>query len=315
MKDFVDVNGNSLEIEMVVDSSTPGLMSTEDKTKLDGIANSANAYSHPTTHDPSIITQDASNRFVTDTEKSSWNGKASTAVATTTANGLMSAADKVKLNGIAVGANAYSHPTTHAPSIIVQDASNRFVTDAQITAWNAKAAGTHNHSADNITSGTLPIARGGTGATTAAGIASAIGLANIGYACCAKSTAGTTVTLPQTTITKVPLSTFSTRTDTSVFEISNGGVKVNKAGTVLVCGSVYINLTSNQTPTGCYIYKGTTEIVSQFILQYTSGAMSSGMRIINVAAGDIFYLHTRSYTATTYNANLESTNLCIAYLK
>jgi hypothetical protein len=36
----------------------------------------ANNYVHPISHDPSIITQDSSNRFVTDTEKSTWNGKA-----------------------------------------------------------------------------------------------------------------------------------------------------------------------------------------------------------------------------------------------
>jgi len=42
------------------------------------------------------ITQDTTHRFVTDTEKTTWNGKASTAVATQSANGLMSASDKKK---------------------------------------------------------------------------------------------------------------------------------------------------------------------------------------------------------------------------
>ena len=32
-------------------------------------------YTHPANHPPSIITQDASNRFVSDTEKATWNGK------------------------------------------------------------------------------------------------------------------------------------------------------------------------------------------------------------------------------------------------
>jgi hypothetical protein len=35
----------------------------------------ANNYTHPANHPPSIITQDSTNRFVTDTEKSTWNGK------------------------------------------------------------------------------------------------------------------------------------------------------------------------------------------------------------------------------------------------
>ena len=40
------------------------------------------------------------------------------------------------------------------------------------------AASSHNHSAGNITSGTLPVARGGTGQTTAAGIRNSLGLGN-----------------------------------------------------------------------------------------------------------------------------------------
>ena len=53
---------------------------TAEKTKLSGIASGANNYTHPTNHAPSIIMQDANNRFVTDVEKTTWNGKASTAV-------------------------------------------------------------------------------------------------------------------------------------------------------------------------------------------------------------------------------------------
>ncbi|MHA7966602.1 hypothetical protein ACX93W_21045 [Paenibacillus sp. CAU 1782] len=117
-----------------------GLMSAADKSKLDGIAAGANNYSHPATHPPSIITQDSGNRFVTDGEKAAWNAKAETAAATTSANGLMSAGDKSKLDGIAAGANNYSHPATHPPSVIAQDSGNRFVTDTEKTAWNAKAS-------------------------------------------------------------------------------------------------------------------------------------------------------------------------------
>lgn len=48
---------------------------TAEKNKLGGIAENANNYTHPANHDPSIITQDANNRFVTDSEKNTWNGK------------------------------------------------------------------------------------------------------------------------------------------------------------------------------------------------------------------------------------------------
>jgi len=49
--------------------------SDAEESKLAGIESGANNYTHPTNHSPSIITQDASNRFVSDTEKSTWNGK------------------------------------------------------------------------------------------------------------------------------------------------------------------------------------------------------------------------------------------------
>ncbi len=46
---------------------------------------------------------------------------------------------KSKLDGIAVGANNYTHPSTHPPSIIAQDSNNRFVTDVEKNNWNGKA--------------------------------------------------------------------------------------------------------------------------------------------------------------------------------
>ena len=57
---------------------------------------------------------------ITDAERTTWNAKASTASATTASAGLMSSTDKSKLDGIAAGANKYTHPTTsgnkHIPS-------------------------------------------------------------------------------------------------------------------------------------------------------------------------------------------------------
>ena len=113
---------------------------SEEKAKLAGVAAGANNYQHPATHPASVIVQDSTHRFVTDTEKTTWNGKASTAVATQSANGLMSAADKKKLDGVAAGANNYQHPATHPASVIVQDSTHRFVTDTEKTTWNGKAS-------------------------------------------------------------------------------------------------------------------------------------------------------------------------------
>ncbi|MNH89275.1 hypothetical protein D3C73_417920 [compost metagenome] len=49
-------------------------------------------------------------KHITAAERTAWNAKASTAAATTTAAGLMAAADKAKLDGVAAGANKYVHP-------------------------------------------------------------------------------------------------------------------------------------------------------------------------------------------------------------
>lgn len=42
------------------------------------------------------------------------------------------------VNSLYSGLVNYTHPVNHAPSIITQDASNRFVTDAEKAVWNAK---------------------------------------------------------------------------------------------------------------------------------------------------------------------------------
>ena len=74
---------------------------------------------------------------VTSEEKSNWNGKA---------------------------AGDHNHDTAYAPISHSNDSSIH-VTATDKSNWNSKAAGSHTHSASNITSGTLPVTRGGTGQT------------------------------------------------------------------------------------------------------------------------------------------------------
>ena len=104
--------------------SVNGLMSAADKKKLDGVATGANAYTHPgyTARSSGLykITVDSTGHIsdVTAVTKEDITAlgipgqdtNTTYGAATESANGLMSAADKKKLNGVAVGANAYSHP-------------------------------------------------------------------------------------------------------------------------------------------------------------------------------------------------------------
>ena len=46
-----------------------------EKTKLSDIADGANNYVHPEKHEPEIIAEDTTHRFVTDAEKTKWNAK------------------------------------------------------------------------------------------------------------------------------------------------------------------------------------------------------------------------------------------------
>ena len=112
-----------------VDKESGKQLSTEDystaeKEKLAGIADNANNYTHPSTHEASIITQDDTHRFVSDTEKATWNNKAETTIATDSSNGLMSNSDKSKLDGIEANANNYTHPTTSGNKHVPTDGSD-----------------------------------------------------------------------------------------------------------------------------------------------------------------------------------------------
>lgn len=91
--------------------------------------------------------------------------------ATTSVDGLMSSSDKTKLDGIETGANAYTHPTYDAASAaavkVGRDATGHVVIGDTLTASDVGASATgHKHAAGDITSGTLGVARGGTGAST-----------------------------------------------------------------------------------------------------------------------------------------------------
>jgi hypothetical protein len=101
-------------------TSVDGLMSSTDKTKLDGIAASANNYVHPAYTTRSVDTSgvDVLDTFTSDAI-GSVTGIATRTLpnATTGAAGVMSAADKTKLDGIATNANLYVLPVATASTL------------------------------------------------------------------------------------------------------------------------------------------------------------------------------------------------------
>lgn len=146
---------------------------TDEKTKLAGIAAGANKYTHPTSHPASMITgladvattgsyNDLSNKPTTMTPTAhthaqsdvtglatALSGKANTGhthgAASTTTNGFMSKEDKTKLNGIATGANKTTVDTALSASS-TNPVQNKVIN----TALAGKASTSHNHNSAYI---------------------------------------------------------------------------------------------------------------------------------------------------------------------
>lgn len=104
---------------------------------------------------------------ITDATPSTHIGSVGTAhgTVTTTVAGFMSSNDKIKLDGISVGATKYVHPTSAVTagtySKVTVDANGHITQGSSIGVSDIPAISTN-----KITSGVLPIARGGTNATT-----------------------------------------------------------------------------------------------------------------------------------------------------
>lgn len=64
-------------IKDISSNSNGGNFTPQEKEKLANIEDNANNYVHPENHEPSIIIQDNEHRFVTDTEKETWDNKLS----------------------------------------------------------------------------------------------------------------------------------------------------------------------------------------------------------------------------------------------
>lgn len=105
------------ELRRLASATNNGLMSSSDFNKLNNVATYVSTLG--------AVTTSATNNTITVTTYNPATGTNSTTTltfpsATTSLAGLMSAADKTKLDGIAAGANNYTHPTTsgnkHIPS-------------------------------------------------------------------------------------------------------------------------------------------------------------------------------------------------------
>lgn len=160
LKQWLDTLQNVVNAQdwRVVTDSLKGYMTPELKKKLDGIANEANNYVHPSSHPASMIAQDATHRFVSDTEKNTWNGKASTSLVSTTANGLMPKRDG-SATSIFTGDGVWKSlawnlitgkPSTFAPSAHNHDGSYLKLSGGSLTGALNLANGIWNKIGDDV---------------------------------------------------------------------------------------------------------------------------------------------------------------------
>ena len=152
-------------------ASVAGFMSAADKSKLDGIASGANAYSLPAATSSvlggvktgSNITNSNGTISLTKANVTSALGytppttNTTYSNATTSVAGLMSASDKSKLDGIATGANK-----TTVDSALSATSTNPVQNKVIKSALDGKAASSHTHdyAATNHTHSYLPLAGG-----------------------------------------------------------------------------------------------------------------------------------------------------------
>lgn len=150
----VTYDGTSNVSAIDATESASGLMSAADKAKLNGIAKGATKIKVDT-----ALSNTSTNPVQNKVIHSALSGKAGTSVATTSANGLMSAEDKTKLNGIAKNANKTIVDTTLSDSSTnpVQNKVVKAALDnkADKTALDAKADKTALDGKLDKTGGTL----------------------------------------------------------------------------------------------------------------------------------------------------------------
>ena len=184
------------------------------------------------------------------------------------------------------------------------------ITSAKITAWDGKqdalVSGTNIKTINGETilgSGNISIQGGGGGGSLAA--------------CSANNTTSGTVATSNDPQTVVTLNRFNVRTDANAFSFSGGGIKCEKAGVVQINASIYLRVGSSSAATGtsgCYVRKNGTEIASNY--SYTNNAYNTKgcTKIIEVAAGDVITLCSRTSAAGLCYPGNVATYLEVVYL-
>lgn len=140
--EWIAISANSIPLAT---NKVDGKMSKNDKAKLDGIDVNANKYIHPNTHPATMIVEDATHRFMTDTERTNLadsNSKKHIHENKSVIDGITSAL-----------VNTWNNAYTHISDTV------KHITSSERTLWNT-VSNKVNKSGDTMT-GTLSIKKSG----------------------------------------------------------------------------------------------------------------------------------------------------------
>ncbi len=129
---LADMPSNTMKGRVSSNGDPQDLTAVQVRSLLN-VADGANNYTHPGTHPASVIVQDTAHRFVSDTEKTTWNAKSNLALGETYNTAYRG--DK--------GKTAYDHSqSAHAPS---NAQKNSDITKAEIEAKLTGTITSHSH--------------------------------------------------------------------------------------------------------------------------------------------------------------------------
>lgn len=286
-------------------TTTAGLMSSDDKTKLNSVEEGANNYVHPTytarTGKPTAnqtpgfgdtvtVSQITSNTLGHVTGATDRTIKIPDTEASTTAAGLMSADDKTKLDGIEEGANAYTPPTytahsnglykittntlghVSAATAVAKSDITALGIPAQDTTYESKAAVSGGTAVSLVTTGEKATWNAKTSNTgTVTSVATGVGLT------------GGSITTSGTIKAKLRSETALTRDSAAATETANRVYPVAQDKSGYLAVNVPWTDTNTQTITGV---KGSAETT------YRTGNVS--LSAANVGAAEVSHTHAAS---------------------
>lgn len=310
-KAFVNVNWTDTNTTYNnATTSTDGLMSSEDKAKLDSVEANANNYSLPTASDSTkggILTgyTTSDKNYAVDVDS---NGKAFVNVpwvdtnttysnATTSNAGLMSSADKTKLDGIAAGANKYTLTAATSTALggvlsggdITVSSTGTVTVNNATTADSLTTARTFALSGDVTGSGTFNGSSNVTITATVADDSHNHTIANIDN-------------LQTTLNSKAPLASPSL-TGTPTAPTANAGTNTTQIAT-----TAFVNAAINsiEALNGALVYKGAAatadELPADAGVGYTYKASASfSIGDVNVEVGDLIVCSENTGTDPTWD--------------